>query len=133
MSGNVRGYLGVRGIILFIAAYFLLRICRFFYSFVLKLYYAETENYMDKEELKYTLTLTDGRELRLNSVEGVLLFDEGAVSLSLGGGRVEITGENLKIEELTKEQGEILLTGRVDSISFEGARDVKGVFAKLFK
>ena len=133
MSGNVRGYLGVRGIILFIAAYFLLRICRFFYSFVLKLYYAETENYMDKEELKYTLTLTDGRELRLNSVEGVLLFDEGAVSLSLGGGRVEITGENLKIEELTKEQGEILVTGRVDSISFEGARDVKGVFAKLFK
>ena len=88
---------------------------------------------MDKEELKYTLTLTDGRELRLNSVEGVLLFDEGAVSLSLGGGRVEITGENLKIEELTKEQGEILLTGRVDSISFEGARDAKGVFAKLFK
>lgn len=133
MSGNVRGYLGVRGIILFIAAYFLLRICRFFYSFVLKLYYAETENYMDKEELKYTLTLTDGRELRLNSVEGVLLFDEGAVTLSLSGGRVEITGENLKIEELTKEQGEILLTGRVDSISFEGARDAKGVFAKLFK
>ena len=97
------------------------------------IYYAETENYMDKEELKYTLTLTDGQQLRLNSVEGVLLFDEGAVSLSLGGGRVEITGENLKIEELTKEQGEILVTGRVDSISFEGARDVKGVFAKLFK
>ncbi len=88
---------------------------------------------MDNEVLKYTMTLRDGTELRLDSVEGVLLFDEGAVSLSLGGGRVEITGQNLKIEELTKERGEILVTGRVDSISFEGARDSRGVFAKLFK
>ena len=88
---------------------------------------------MENEELKYTLTLTSGHELRLDSVEGVLLFDEGSVSLSLGGGRVDITGENLKIEELTKDKGEILVTGRVDSISFERQRDAKGVFAKLFK
>jgi len=77
--------------------------------------------------------LKDRRELTMNGVKSVLGFDEGSVTLGCEGGRVYIDGEDLKIENLSKEKGEILIVGRIDSVSFaEESRSV-GVFKKIFK
>ncbi len=71
-----------------------------------------------KQKQKQTLTVEERRQLRLNTVACVHRFDEEEVVLSAGGGRVLIEGRELKIEQLNKDSGEIVITGTVDGISF---------------
>ena len=79
------------------------------------------------------LLLKNRSELTMNGVQNVLGFDDNGVTLGCDGGRVYIDGENLRIENLSKENKEVLIIGRIDSISFEEESKTAGVFKKLFK
>ncbi|MBQ7314577.1 MAG: YabP/YqfC family sporulation protein [Clostridia bacterium] len=74
-----------------------------------------------KQKQKQTLTVQDRRQLNLNTVTCVHRFDEEEVVLSAAGGRILIEGRDLKIEQLSKETGEIVITGSIDGISYMDA------------
>lgn len=87
----------------------------------------------DNKVVKQTLLLNNREELRLDGVLNVEGFDEGYVSLSTVGGRVVIEGESLKIEELTKDNGSILIKGKIDGVLYSDEKMRQGFFSKIFK
>ena len=80
-----------------------------------------------------TLTVKNRERLTVDGVDNVEGFDEGCVTLSTALGRVIIEGEGLKIESLTKEKGEILITGRISGVFYTEEKQTRGVFSRLFK
>ena len=80
-----------------------------------------------------TLIIKDRQSLTLDEVKNVIGFDEGYVSLETTSGKVAIEGDGLKIESLSKENGVILISGRIDGILYSDEKISKGVFSRLFK
>ncbi|MBQ7661094.1 MAG: YabP/YqfC family sporulation protein [Clostridia bacterium] len=77
---------------------------------------------------KQEITLTDRTTLRMSGVGEVLSFDEKYVLVGSSEGKIEIEGEDLKILHMAAQDGNFLLTGRVDGIFF--AKDKKARFLK---
>ena len=86
---------------------------------------------INKEE--YLLTVNNRERIMLNGVLNVSSFGEDYLSLNTSLGEVIIEGKDLKIESLTKENGEILIIGKIDGIIYKEHREEKGFFGKLFK
>ncbi len=67
----------------------------------------------------HKLTLDDRKYLAVCGVADVLCFNEREVRLSLsGGGKMFVTGENLKIEGFSRQTGEARVNGTVRSIKY---------------
>lgn len=79
------------------------------------------------------LTVRCRESVKLDGVKNVEGFDEGYVSLSTELGRVVIEGEDLKIESLTKEDGIIYVTGKINGVYYSDDKPKHGVFSRLFK
>lgn len=69
-------------------------------------------------EHRQEITLTDRSLLKMSGVGEVLSFDEKYVLVGSTEGKIEIEGENLKILHMAAQDGNFLLTGRVDGIFF---------------
>ncbi len=74
---------------------------------------------------KQTLTVSGRKSLMLNCVKSVDTLDDSYVSLSTECGSVSIEGENLKIESLSKEGGNILVTGLISGVYFNEEKNKK--------
>lgn len=76
----------------------------------------------------------EGRErLTVSGVEDVDRFDETGIVMSTSVGMLVVTGEDLHIDKLSLDGGELHVDGRIDSISYEeesGGRG--GFFSRLF-
>ena len=71
---------------------------------------------MAKEEIKHkNLNVRERNNLSLDGVCNIVGFDETLVSLATSEGKIIIEGENLKIESLTRELGEIDISGKIIS------------------
>lgn len=88
---------------------------------------------MEETVAKGTLIVEDRSSLTLDGVDNVLGFDEEYVSLETRLGKIVIEGRTLKIESLSKENGVILISGRINGILYSDEKPAKGVFARLFK
>ncbi|MDD6188197.1 MAG: sporulation protein YabP [Clostridiales bacterium] len=87
-----------------------------------------------KTELPHSLSLQDRRKLTVSGVEDVESFDENAVVLQTCGGLLILRGSALHIDKLSIEGGELLVTGRIDSMVYEdNAASRGGFFSRLFK
>ncbi len=87
-----------------------------------------------KSELPHSLSLQDRRRLTVSGVEDVESFDESAVVLQTVGGLLILRGSALHIDKLSIEGGELLVTGRIDSLVYEEpAIGRGGFFSRLFK
>ncbi len=88
---------------------------------------------MTYDTLPHRLTL-DGREkLTLSGVEHVERFDENEIVLRTALGDLFITGENLHIDALSLDGGEMAVSGTVTSLTYEDtARQGRGFFGRLF-
>lgn len=92
----------------------------------------------DKTDLALAVShrlVLEGRD-RL-SVTGVLdvgRFDEMAAVLETGRGSLILRGENLHVEALDLEAGEVRLTGQVNSLSYEENAETRESFlSRLFR
>ena len=62
----------------------------------------------------------DGRErLTVSGVEDVERFDENTIVLSTTKGVMVVTGENLHIEKLSLDGGDLKVEGDVDAVTYE--------------
>ena len=76
----------------------------------------------------------EGRErLTVSGVEDVERFDETGIVMSTPAGTLVVTGEDLHIDKLSLDGGELHVDGRIDAVSYEeesGGRG--GFFSRLF-
>ncbi len=76
----------------------------------------------------------DGREkLTVSGVEDVDRFDENEIVMTTSKGTLIVTGENLHIDKLSLDGGELHVDGRVEPLSYEDDGALRGgLLARLF-
>ena len=89
---------------------------------------------MDLEhEKSQVLKLLDRERLTLNTVENVEHFSPAEILLKTALGRLKICGANLRLEDLSKEGGSVLLIGKIDTLSFSDIKPKGSFFKDLLK
>lgn len=87
-----------------------------------------------KPEIQSSLTLQGRRKLTITGVEDVESFDENTIVLYTSGGLLVIRGQDLHIEKLSIDGGDLSVDGTVDSLSYEDVNSKSGGFwSRLFK
>lgn len=67
---------------------------------------------------KHCLSLESRSLLNVSAVDDVLSFDETLVSLSVGETVLNISGEALSIKNLSLENGEITVNGKISAVVY---------------
>ena len=75
----------------------------------------------------------EGREqLTVSGVEEVERFDENTIVMATGKGTLVVRGEDLHVEKLSLDGGELRVEGTVDALSYEDTgRERGGFFSRL--
>lgn len=92
---------------------------------------------MPYEEMKtppkpHCLTLDERSRLTMSGVEEVVAFDADQVVVKTVKGLLYVRGENLQVEKLAKEAGELIVTGKIADLTYEEAGPSGGFWKKLF-
>lgn len=85
-------------------------------------------------EAPHSLTMSGRERLSVTGVTDVTTFDENTIAMETSEGTLTVRGENLHVEKLSLDAGELALSGEVQSLEYDettGARG--GVFARLFR
>lgn len=90
-------------------------------------------DYTRDATLPHRLSLDDRAKLTLTGVEDVERFDETEIVMSTTAGALIVQGEELHIEKLSLDGGEIHITGRVDSLTYEAQHTSGGFFSRLLR
>ena len=82
----------------------------------------------------HRITLEERGTLSVSGVVEVERFDENEIIMSTSRGTLAVRGEELHIEKLSLDGGELRVEGRVDSLLYEddGERPGGGLLARLF-
>ena len=88
---------------------------------------------METEKSEVKLTVENRRTLFMDGVVHVVGFDEDYVSLDTKLGRVVIEGEEMKIESLTNDSGEIKIVGIISAVIYTDQKTKAGMLRRLFK
>jgi len=80
------------------------------------------------------LILEDRERLSVSGVEEVESFDENTIVMVTSQGTLVVRGENLHIEKLSLDGGDLKVEGDVDSLTYEdGGREKGGFLARLLR
>lgn len=80
------------------------------------------------------VTLTDRARLTVSGVTEVLKFDDTTAAFETTKGRLTIRGEELRVESMDVEAGNVALKGRVNALGYSGDGSEKsGMLGKLFR
>ncbi len=81
----------------------------------------------------HRLILDERRDLSVSGVEEVVNFDEDQVSVQTVKGLLLVRGENLRVERLEKNAGELTISGLVTELSYEETGPGRGFWSRLRK
>lgn len=85
-------------------------------------------------KMPHNIILEDRKKMSVSGVSDVDMFDELSVILFTDMGELTIKGENLHINKLSVESGELIVEGDISSLSYSDHVQTKGGFlGKLFK
>ena len=85
-----------------------------------------------KPEAAHHLILEDREKLTVSGVEEVESFDENTIVMDTAEGILIVRGEDLHIEKLSLDGGDLKVEGTVESLTYEDDRREKGgFFARL--
>jgi sporulation protein YabP len=86
------------------------------------------------ESAVHRLTLEDRSQLRISGVSDVESFDEETVILVTVRGTLVIRGEQLHLQMLSLEGGQVIVDGKVNALLYEDdGRENAGFFSRLFR
>lgn len=88
---------------------------------------------MEAEKSEVKLTVENRKTLLMDGVIHVIGFDEDYVSLDTKLGRVVIEGEEMKIESLSNDDGEIKIVGLISAVIYTDQKTKAGMLRRLFK
>ncbi len=85
-------------------------------------------------ETPHSLSLEDRRRLLVSGVTDVESFNEQEVIMGTSLGLLAVRGEDLHMEKLSVDSGDVVVTGNIDAMEYEES-PVKneGFFARLFR
>lgn len=87
---------------------------------------------MAYEELRpgtaHHLSLEDRERLTVSGVEEVESFDESTIVMNTALGVLVVRGEDLHIEKLSLDGGDLKVEGTVESLTYEADRRERGGF-----
>ena len=86
-------------------------------------------------ELSHRVVLEDRSRLTVSGVEEVESFDENTIVMLTNRGTLIVRGEELHIEKLSLDGGDLKVEGTIDSLTYEdsGRDRAGGLFARLFR
>ncbi len=88
----------------------------------------------EKIVLPHNILLKDRSQLNISGVTDVDCFDEQSIVVYTDLGELTIAGENLNINKLSLESGELLVEGRVSSLTYRDETPKQGsFFSKVFR
>ncbi|MGN0446973.1 MAG: sporulation protein YabP [Acutalibacteraceae bacterium] len=88
----------------------------------------------DKILLPHNVLLKDRSQLNISGVTDVDCFDEESVTVYTDIGELTVKGENLHINKLCLETGELLIEGKVSSLTYqESTVKATSFFSRVFK
>ena len=87
-----------------------------------------------KPEAAHHLILEDREKLTVSGVEEVESFDENTIVMDTAQGILIVRGEDLHIEKLSLDGGDLKVEGTIDSLSYEESRRDRGsLLSRLFR
>lgn len=88
-----------------------------------------------RPEAAHHIILEERERLSVSGVEEVESFDENTIVMGTTRGTLVIRGENLHIEKLSLDGGDLKVEGNIDALTYEdGGRDRSGgLLARLFR
>ena len=87
-----------------------------------------------RPEAAHHIILEERERLSVSGVEEVESFDENTIVMSTTRGTLVIRGEDLHIEKLSLDGGDLKVEGEIDSLTYEDSgRDKGGLFSRLFR
>lgn len=82
----------------------------------------------------HNVIIENREKLMLSGVEDVISFDELELEIVTNLGELTVRGEMLNIENLNRDTGDMLVTGKVNELMYADKKpEQKGFFKKLFK
>ena len=70
----------------------------------------------------------------ISGVEDVELFSSGKIFALTNQGAITITGEGMQVETLNISDGQLIINGRIDAVSYdERTPKTKSVLSRLFR
>lgn len=88
---------------------------------------------MTEERLGHKLTLDERSRLTMTGVTEVVSFDDGAVVLRTGLGRLLVQGKELKLRTLSLEGGQVAVEGRIQALLYEEPRPQGSFLGRLLR
>ena len=80
------------------------------------------------------IMMEERSSLTVSGVSDVERFDENEIVMSTSKGTLVVTGENLHIEKLSLDGGDLKVEGSVDALNYEDeGGEGDGFFARLFR
>ena len=79
------------------------------------------------------LELKNREKLTVNLVENVEHFSPSEILLKTATGRLRIGGSGLRLEDLSKQSGGIVLIGKIDSVSFSDIKEKHSFFKDILR
>lgn len=79
----------------------------------------------------HRLVLEDRERLTVSGVEEVESFDENIIVMDTARGVLVVRGEDLHIEKLSLDGGDLKVEGLVESLTYEAERRKGGFFSRL--
>ena len=86
------------------------------------------------EEIKHMVQLRERKILELTGILSVVSFRDRETEFESNMGHLQITGEDLHMEKLDLEQGEVVLSGKINSLYYpdDSAPQSKGSLLRRF-
>src|SRR5471030_874047 len=88
------------------------------------------------EENKSNLALENRKRLKLSGIIEVISFDEQKIDLTTNLGNLTIRGEELKMNKLDVQNGDVIIAGSIASMVYNGKVSKKShesIISRLFK
>ena len=85
------------------------------------------------EKMKQTILIKDRKSLNADGVVDVESFAGDYMIINTKYGKLNIEGENLKINQLLEEEGKISVSGDISGVFFKEESESKGFFKRVFK
>ena len=85
----------------------------------------------------HKVTMTNRKSCAINGVKDVLSFDEHEILLETEQGLLMIKGDELHVNRLTLDKGEVDVDGKIDSFTYSDVTNSsnknESFFSKLFR
>lgn len=88
------------------------------------------------EDKKSSLSLENRKKLTLSGVSEVLSFDDEKIDLNTKLGDLTIKGQDLKMNKLDVQNGDVVIVGCISSMVYTGKeikKNKESILSKLFK